>query len=214
MHKLIRPTPPASLSQYKHGRDNWGKVTPGQKSEIWLKLDEMQQHRCAYCEAEIQTDRENSNSHIEHFRQRKTTCYPQGTFLWNNIFGSCNRQDSCGKYKDNLPFYNHQDLIKMDEEDPEAFLQFLPDGSVAPAKGLNTADKHRAEETIRIFNLNGALRRIRETAIKGYIQTAEELASYAAEYDEAEWLPLLQEELDKIKDFPFTTAIKHVLLPT
>lgn len=211
MHKLVRPIPPSCLSQYQHGRDNWGSVTQDHKSEIWLKLDEMQQHRCAYCEAEIKTARENSNSHIEHLRQRRS--YPQCTFLWSNLFGSCNRQDSCGKHKDNLPPYNQQDLIKMDEEDPEQFLDFLSDGNVVPAKGLNPDDKHRAEETIRIFNLNGALRQIRETAVKGYLQTAEEIATYVEEFDEADWLPLLQDELDKIESLPFTTAIKHVLLP-
>ncbi|MGH1430430.1 MAG: retron Ec78 anti-phage system effector HNH endonuclease PtuB [Neptuniibacter sp.] len=211
MHKLVRPIPPLCLSQYQHGRDNWGNVTPDHKSEIWLKLDEMQQHRCAYCEAAIKTDINTSNSHIEHLRQRRS--FPQGTFLWSNLFGSCNRVDSCGKHKDNLPAYNHQDLIKIDEEDPEQFLEFLSDGNAVPAKGLNPDEKHRAEETIRIFNLNGALRQIRETAVKGYLQTAEELATYAEEFDEADWLPLLQDELEKIKNLPFTTAIKHVLLP-
>ncbi len=213
MHKLVRPIPPLCLSQYQYGRDNWSNVLPEHKSEIWLKLDEMQKHRCAYCEAAIQTERENSNSHIEHFRQRKPSCFPQGTFLWSNLFGSCNRQDSCGKHKDHLPPYNHQDLIKMDVEDPEHFLEFLVDGNVVPAKGLNQNEKHRAEETIRIFNLNGALRQIRETAVKGYMQTAEEFATYAEEFDEAEWLPLLQAELEQIKSLPFATAIKHALLP-
>lgn len=211
MHKLVRPIPPSCLSQYQHGLDNWGSVTQDHKSEIWLKLDEMQQHRCAYCEAVIKTERANSNAHIEHLRQRRS--YPQGTFLWSNLFGSCNRQDSCGKHKDNLPPYNQQDLIKMDEEDPEQFLAFLADGNVVPVKGLSPSDRHRAEETIRIFNLNGALRQIRETAVKGYLQTAEELAAYAEEFDEVDWLPLLQDELSQIKDLPFTTAIKHMLLP-
>jgi len=211
MHQLNRPIPPQCLSHYQHGHDNWSRVTPAHKNEIWLKIDEMQNKRCAYCEAAIQTEPGNRNAHIEHFRQRSR--YPQGTFQWSNIFGSCNRQDSCGKHKDNLPPYNHQDLIKMDSENPEDFLQFLPDGNVVPATGLNPTDKHRAEETIRIFNLNGSLRRIRETAIKGYLQTAKELAEYAAEFDEDDWRPLLDEELDHIEGLPFTTAIKHVLLP-
>ncbi|PVZ72007.1 retron Ec78 anti-phage system effector HNH endonuclease PtuB [Pelagibaculum spongiae] len=211
MHKLIRPRQPACLNQYQHGRDQWNRVTPDHKNAIWLKLDQMQQHRCAYCESTIRTDLGNSNSHIEHFRQRRS--HPQDTFLWDNLFGSCNRHSSCGKHKDDLPPYNHQDLIKMDVEDPEAFITFLPDGNAVPIKNLSPADKHRAAETIRIFNLNGPLRRIRETAISGYLQTAEALATYAAEFDEADWLPLLQDELKQIKDFPFTTAIKHVLLP-
>lgn len=213
MHKLTRPIPPACLSQYQHGRDNWRAVTSAHKSEIWLKLDDMQQHRCAYCECTINTAQGNRNAHIEHFRQKRADCYPQGTFLWNNLFGSCDREDSCGKYKDKQLPYEHHGIIKMDHDDPEYFLNFLPDGNVAPTKGLTPANKHRAEETIRMFNLNGSLRQIRETALKGYLQTAEDLATYAAEFDETDWLPLLQEELDQIKHLPFTTAIKHTLLP-
>lgn len=213
MHKLDRPIPPSCLSHYLYGRDKWGNVTTNHKTEIWHKLDEMQQHLCAYCEIEIKTNKADSNSHIEHFRQRRVGAYPHGAFMWSNIFGSCNRQDSCGKHKDSLPPYNHLNLIKMDTDDPELFLEFLVDGNVVPAKGLSSSDRHRAEETIRIFNLNGSLRKIRETAVKGYMQTAEELADYASEFDEEDWFPLLQDELDQIDGLPFTTAIKHVLLP-
>jgi len=51
--------------------------------------------------------------------------------------------------------------------------------------------------------------------IKGYLQTAEELAEYVNDDDfsEEDWLPLLEDELNKIKDLPFATAIKHVLSP-
>lgn len=211
MHKLQRPIPPQCLNHFSHGLNNWGDVLPLQKTEIWNALDEMQQKRCAYCEIEIKTDREHSNAHIEHFRQ--CARYPQGTFKWANLFGSCNRDDSCGKYKDRLPAYEHQDLIKMDIEDPEKFFMFLADGSVVPAKGLTPQDEHRAKETIRIFNINGSLRQIRETTVKGYLQTAEELAQMAVEFDEEDWLPLLKEELDTIETLPFATAIKHVLMP-
>ncbi|WP_444935854.1 retron Ec78 anti-phage system effector HNH endonuclease PtuB [Microbulbifer sp. JMSA004] len=213
MHKLNRPIPPACLSQYQHGRDNWHQVTQAHKNEIWLKIDEMQNGRCAYCEATIRTTPGERNAHLEHFRQKRTDCYPQGTFLWSNLFGSCGRDDSCGKHKDRQLPYNYQDLIKMDQDDPVDYLSFLSDGNVVPAKGLHPDQKKRAVETIRIFNLNGSLRQIRETMLKGYIETAEEFADYAADFEEEEWLPLLEEELENIKNLPFTTAIKHVLLP-
>lgn len=50
MRQLTRPSiPPTALSQYQHCRDNWSQVTATHKIEIWKKLDEMQQQRCAYC---------------------------------------------------------------------------------------------------------------------------------------------------------------------
>lgn len=211
MHKLQRPSPPHCLSQLFHGKNHWDDVQSADKEEIWQKLDLMQQQRCAYCEGRIGTEPSKRNAHIEHFRQRSR--YPQGTFQWENLFGSCDRQDSCGKHKDQMLPYDYQVLIKMDEEDPEKFLEFLPDGSVVPVSGLTLADKNRAEETIRIFNLNGSLRQIRKTQLRGYLQTAEELVEYAEEFETSEWLPLLENELDQIKQQPFCTAIKHILLP-
>lgn len=212
MHKLTRPDPPSCLTKYDHGRgDTWDKVDNTDKDEIWIELNEMQKSRCAYCEYPIDSDKPSRNAHIEHFRQR-SRC-PSETFLWSNLFGSCNRQDSCGKHKDTLKPYDDRDLIKMDDEDPEALLRFLPDGTVVHRSELDDDDTKRAQETIRIFNLNGSLRKIRETMVKGYLQTAEKLAECADDFDEEEWLLILEEELNEIRDLPFATAIKHVLLP-
>ena len=93
MHQLNRPPAPACLSRYRHGRDTWGAVGPAEKTEIWASLNEMQMSRCAYCEGAFP-----DNPHIVHFRQRSR--YVEGTFDWQNLFGSCNKQDSCGKHKD------------------------------------------------------------------------------------------------------------------
>lgn len=181
---------------------------PADKTEIWASLNLMQLNRCAYCECQIHTGPNSHHAHVEHFRQRSR--YPQGTFDWNNLFGSCNRSDSCGKHKDSQA-YQPQVLIKADQENPEYFLRFLSDGQVTPADSLTTQERHRAEETIRIFNLNGSLRQIRETYVVGYQQTAEEFLTLANEFDEDEWRPLLEQELKAIAGQPFETAIRHVL---
>ncbi len=210
MHKLTRSEAPDCLSQYKHGRDKWSSVTDSHKGEIWQRLNQMQHQCCAYCECNIAPI--IGNAHIEHFRQRASHLYPQGAFEWNNIFGSCNRLSSCGKYKDSAVTYAYQDLIKMDEEDPEDLLLFLPDGSVTPRSNLSSNGRRRAEETIRIFNLNGALRQIRYNEIQGYQQTAEDLAFFREELSEEEWYSMLDDELEAIQQLPFSTAIKHLLL--
>lgn len=209
MHKLLRPTSaPTCLANYQSGTDNWKNVSNRDKYEIWLKLDQMQHNRCAYCEAQIQTCL-GGDSHIEHFRQRAR--FEQGTFEWKNLFGSCNRKDSCGEYKDKQPAYSHQNLIKMDEQDPEDFLHFLADGNVVPKSNLSIDDEFRASETIRLFNLNGSLRQIREDMIKGYLKTAEQFMQMAEQYEPEVWLPLLENELIEVKQLPFSTAIKHTL---
>ena len=211
MHKLHRdPVPPAGLASYQHGRDQWGMQSPTgpERIGIWAKLEAMQGPRCAYCEAAMV----DGDRHIEHFRQRYgANSYPQGTFAWNNLFGSCNRRSTCGKHKDNCGQYPQAELIKPDVEDPEAFLVFSPDGSVHPRANLSVADRHRAAETIRIFNLDGVLQQIRFSELVGYVQTAECFAELACNFDESEWMPLFQSELDKAANIPNATAIKHVL---
>lgn len=210
MHKLTRGAAPKCLSRYNYrAGDTWQKVTPEHKAEIWEQLENMQGSRCAYCECEISKRR---NSHIEHFRQRRASSYPKGTFEWYNLFGSCNRSTSCGKHKD-AQTYHHTDLIKMDDEDPETFFSFLPDGQVATKGNLLSCERHRAEETIRVFNLNGPLRQIRETHIKGYIQTAEVLAELSEDCSQGDWEDIVNEELEAISGLPFETAIRHVLSP-
>lgn len=206
MHKLQRGMAPACLANYQHGLHNWGNVGSADKASIWTELEAMQGQRCAYCEAGIS----NGRRHIEHFRQKGRD--PAVAFLWSNLFGSCNRNDSCGKHKDNrCSVYPPADLIKPDVEDPEHYLVFAPNGSVSPRKSLSSADLHRASETIRIFNLDGALRQIRFREVAGYVQTAEEFATMANVFPEADWLPLLQQELSATAHLPFATVIKHVL---
>ncbi|WP_035823606.1 MULTISPECIES: retron Ec78 anti-phage system effector HNH endonuclease PtuB [Janthinobacterium] len=210
MHKLQRGAAPVCLSTYQHGRDNWQAVSAEDKREIWERLYEMQQHRCAYCEDALRNDKK----HIEHFRQKGRD--PKVTFLWSNLFGSCNRIDNCGKFKDELPPYDPADLIKPDEEDPERFFLFVSDGSVAVREGLNATDKKRAMETIRIFNLNGALRQMRRSVIAGYLDQAKEVREMvdSGDFTLAEGKAFLKDELAATANQPFATAIKHILIPT
>lgn len=209
MHQLQRGQAPGCLKNYKHGINNWADVTPADKADIWVALEAMQGQRCAYCEISIS----QTNRHIEHFRQRGRD--PTVTFDWTNLFGSCNREESCGKHKDGCGTYPPTVLIKPDIEDPERFLVFAPDGGVSPRASLSQGDKQRAEETIRIFNLNGPLRRIRYSHIATYIQDLEQFAELYEQNADEDWQQLLLDELqqrvNQTSHLPFATAIKHIL---
>lgn len=205
MRHLFRGPAPKCLSTFKHGTHNWEAVDSTQKAEIWQCVDSMQGLRCAYCEAGI----DHQDRHIEHFVQKGRD--PTKTFAWSNLFGSCNRDDSCGRFKDgNGRPYRDQDLIKPDAEDPETYLVFEPHGSVRPRSGLTAADTIKASETIRIFNLDGILKAIRRVEVIGYLQTAEEIAEFFA-IDPALGQQCLDQEMQATARLPFATAIKHVL---
>lgn len=209
MHLLTRGHAPDCLKNYQHGRDNWRDLNNNDRIELWQALETMQGNRCAYCEAELQQGRR----HIEHFVQKGRD--PRVTFQWDNLFGSCNRQDTCGKHKDHdAGHYHAADLLKPDIDDPDDFFVFVPDGTIYPRQWLNAEQQCRAEETLRVFNLDaehGALRRMRKAATAGYLQTAETLWSLVDEFSDEEWQSLLDEELAAIEHLPFVTAIRHTL---
>ena len=209
MRKLERGPAPACLSRYRHGAHNWSDLSADDRKELWQSLDDMQGQRCAYCEGALRADKR----HIEHFRQKGRD--PKVTFLWSNLFGSCNRFENCGKYKDELPPYNPADLIKPDDEDPEHFFVFVSDGSVAVRAGLTAAETRRANETIRIFNLNGVLRAKRRSAIASYVDQGLEVMQMVAsgELTRDECKKLYENELAAIESRPFSTAIRHAMLP-
>jgi uncharacterized protein (TIGR02646 family) len=215
MQKLNRaPTIPGGLHRYTHHTHEWGMASPkpAERQDIWVALDTMQGQRCAYCEAAL--DSNSQRRHIEHFRQRGR--YPQGTFDWHNLFGSCNRKGTCGDHKDKCGAYDHTHLIKPDVENPDEFLVFDAHGGVSPRAGLDANSHQRAKETIRILNLTGGgLRQIRESEVKGYLQFVEAWEEFAQSCPEPEWRPLVESELaDQLAQtahLPYATAIRHVL---
>ncbi len=173
MHELHRGEAPSCLNwHHRNSSNDWQKVSPEDKTEIWEALQAMQLDHCAYCESKITAPKQ----HIEHFYPRSK--FPPKTFDWSNLFGSCNNQDRCGNHKDNkqcIQSYEPADLIKPDEEDPEQMLLFVVDGTVAIRHDLAPVDRHRVAETIRVFNLNAAsLKSQRKLAVQGYLSFAED----------------------------------------
>lgn len=209
MRKLQRGPAPACLSLYRHGLHNWKALTADNRQEIWVSLEAMQQQRCAYCEGELRIGKR----HIEHFRQRDRDT--RLTFIWSNLFGSCNQNDSCGKYKDELPPYDPASLIKPDDEDPEHFFLFVSDGSIAAREALSIKEKQRASETIRIFNLNGVLRARRHIAVLGHLSQAKEVQDLvdSGDFTLEQGIEFLKDELAATAHLEFSTAIRHVLTP-
>jgi uncharacterized protein (TIGR02646 family) len=212
MHKLVRGKGPRCLTRYQHGVNNWSLNSPTreERGQIWDHLESVHGIRCAYCEADISN---RDNAHLEHFRQRDR--FPQGTFVWSNLFGSCNREESCGKFKDRCGPYDHQVLIKPDNENPDDYFVFASDGTIAVRAGIDDASRHRAAETLRIFNLNahnGALRQMRREAVRPYRDTAQTLMDMFTENPEIEGLQaFLDEEIQETAHLPFSTAIRHSL---
>lgn len=211
MRKLERPpSAPPCLVKYKHGRDNWGKVCPKCKSEIWQLLKQVQGKFCAYCERTIH----GHDGHIEHFYQRGR--YPKKTFSWSNLFGSCNDRQTCGNHKDNdgqAKTIDLQKVCKPDVMDASDYLQFLSEGEVVPKRNLSKSDLEIACNTITVFNLNGSsLMGRRRVAVKIFKHEVKELYEYLAVLPHEE---SLQQELvlqhKRAKSSEFSAALLALL---
>lgn len=213
MHFLDRSrvAAPECLVARKGGRDPWDGVEAREKEEIHASLARLTESRCAYCESDLKTSRK----HIEHFRTRHR--FPTKTFDWNNLFISCTHDDSCGRHKDSsretkrAP-YEPTDLIKPDEEDPERFFLFYPDGTIALRDGLNEKERFRARETLRVFNLqNARLAELRRLAVRFYRSVNPDLLEFLEECSVAEREEFLVGEVRATSAEPFATTVKHFL---
>ena len=209
MRELNRTTAnlPACLANYHHGQDNWDDLSPDDKTEIRQCLEVMQGRRCAYCEGSL----DMLGQHIEHFRRKGQGHFPHLTFVWSNLYWSCDQQDSCGHYKDHgAAPYNVNDLIDPGVDDPDVFFRFRSDGTISVRYGLQASDSHRAEETLRVFNLHphwGRLRNMRKAAVSRYVSMIDDAEGFTAD----ELRQLFTDELAVAASLPFFTAIRHVL---
>lgn len=154
MRKLNRGTKPKCVEKHRRANSTWKELSTNREcnAEVWQHLETMQGSFCAYCESHLH----ERQRHIEHFFRRRDV--PRMTFEWANFFGSCDEPDSCGKYKDNKASKTI-DLAKVCKPDimnPAEYLLFLSNGHVMPRDGLGAADAEIAENTIKVFNLNGS----------------------------------------------------------
>jgi uncharacterized protein (TIGR02646 family) len=130
-----------------NGTQSGDWATRGAKKIIGLALRGLAHGKCIYCESalEVTVDLE-----IDHYVAK--TLDPGLAFEWTNLLPSCRL---CNRPKLNHDHANA--LLKPDIEDPEPFFWIHPDtGKLEPHPTLSTADKYRAEETIRLCNLERA----------------------------------------------------------
>jgi len=216
MKSLSRGNPPKCLNTFKHGRDKWCVIFQNNLTdEIWEKLNAMQGDFCAYCECKLHDD--NSKRHIEHFIQKDKDS--SLTFDWNNLFGSCNTPNRCGKYKDESSQCKEIDLAKVckpDISDPNKFLLFLNNGKVRPRSDLNNVDSDIAKNTIAVFNLDGdpSLENSRRASIQGEKALAEKYWEMMSDTPSDEFIELLKDELTesliRVSTKQHSTPLEHL----
>jgi uncharacterized protein (TIGR02646 family) len=180
-----------------------------EKEQIRTALIEVQGQRCAYCER--RTGADAKDGHVEHFR--KQADHNDMTLTWDNLFWSCNDENSCGKFKDSCSRvsgprakFDPTKLIDPSVDDPDDFLLFVTDGTVRPKDGLTDEQCNRAQESLRVFNLAdyAFLRKAREDAVRPFVRTI----AYLQEHAPGAVAAYVASEQEKIDSQPFSAAIK------
>jgi uncharacterized protein (TIGR02646 family) len=114
-----------------------------------VSLAEMTGGHCAYCD-HFPLDVE-ARSTIDHHRPKATGLFPHLAFEWSNLFYCCS---FCNGTKGEQW---HDALLKPDEPG-FAFERYFDidvmSGEVRASPAATPHDRHRAEESIRIFGLN------------------------------------------------------------
>lgn len=127
-------------------RDNAASIA---RTALKRSLLAEQKFICCYCECEIN----ETDSHIEHFRPKDATQFPELQLDYNNLLASCTKvptgspDEHCGHRKSN--FFS-TDLVSPLEPDCSSHFGYLMDGSVC---GLDA----RGRITIQKLNLDSHL---------------------------------------------------------
>lgn len=216
MHRLDRAAvvAPSCLANYRAGNDTWDDLRSDCREQIKQQLAALQGLRCAYCEREIRLN----ECHIEHFRRKggsPNSAFPGLTFVWENLFLSCQARSHCGHYKESAQVgpYDPAGVIKPDEEDPHILLYFHNNGSVLLRRGVtDQSSVGRFNETVRVFGLdNAALKAQRRNAARRYTDShgpdLDELRAWSSA-DRRRWLEL---EREAVVGLPFASTLLHFL---
>jgi uncharacterized protein (TIGR02646 family) len=207
MHKLDRTSArrPRCLDKYNYPLHTWDDVTREDKQELRACLQHMQNSLCAYCESPL-----FEKGHIEHFRRKSSRHFPQYSFVWDNLFLSCDSHEHCGHYKDrhNADPYDPAALVKPDVENPDLFFYFHSSGELRARAGATEDCSSRAEESIRILNLNcPPLKAQRRACVAKYKQSA--ILEELMRCDEQLRQDYIKNEIEETRHEPYCSVIRH-----
>ncbi|MBQ8285772.1 MAG: TIGR02646 family protein [Thermoguttaceae bacterium] len=148
MHKFERGEEPEGLKKARKQKRSWDEFvrTPAH-IELAECLYERQERCCAYCDMTIKSIKDG---HIEHLERRSNA--PKRALDWGNLFFSCQRKDSCGKYKDSeiSGAIDSRLVVDPSQEDPLDYFSYAETGEMVVVK----RNDEKAETTIKVFNLN------------------------------------------------------------
>jgi uncharacterized protein (TIGR02646 family) len=119
-------------------------ATQSAKKVLAVALRGLAHGKCVYCESALGV---TTYLEIEHYVAKTVT--PALAFEWTNLLPACRLCNNAKSEQDHKGA-----LLKPDAEDPEPYFWIHPDtGKLEPHPKLDAAQSRRANETIRICDL-------------------------------------------------------------
>ena len=137
----------ARFRQLPRGSSKW--ATAGCKRSLIAELRKLTHGKCVYCEHMLEV---GTYIEVEHYIAK--TIDESLVFEWTNLLPVCRLCNGSKAYDD-----HRRALLKPDDEDPEPYFWLhAGTGELRPHPNLTAAETIRAEETIRLCDLQrGAL---------------------------------------------------------
>lgn len=157
MRQITGRTEPSTFINWKKKNINneWEDFSGSEEyNKLRKQLIKQQDKMCCYCEIAL---KEDINAHIEHIQAKHH--YPQKRFDFENLYASCQHQDSCGHEKGSSNFAN----MILPNMDCQSYFTYTRNGKIIPAKEGDA----NSQKTIDLLGLNcKRLKRGRESIIK------------------------------------------------
>jgi len=178
MKRIIKNTEPATFTSWKAShpgatyKNDLCNINDASalvvKASLKQSLLAEQKFLCCYCECRI-TD---ANSHIEHFRPKDPTMFPNLQLEYSNLFASCTKEptgtidEHCGHKKGN--FFS-SDLVSPLEPDCSNHFSYMMDGTIS-------GTDQRGQVTVQKLHLDSALLNgQRKSVIDDFLDVDDEL---------------------------------------
>lgn len=151
MKQIVKAKEPMEFVRWKESNPSKGYMDLKglEKQALKRSLIEEQKQLCCYCESLIT----KATSHIEHFRPKDDTQFPELQLVYNNLHASClltpngDSGEHCGHRKKN---HFSALLVSPLEEDCQTHFTYELDGNIY---GVD----EKGRETIDILHLNSTL---------------------------------------------------------
>lgn len=144
MRQISNRTQPISFTNWKRKNQNeiWGNFSVTiEYTELKEYLRSTQENMCCYCEIAI---KQNSDAHIEHLKSRDH--FPNQRFDFDNLYASCQHNDSCGHFKGN----QDPTCMILPNSNCESRFTYTDNGKIIPT----IEGDQEAIKTINVLDLN------------------------------------------------------------